>query len=77
MALLPGPAGCTNSRCPGRNPFPSTLFVSSLSKGEVERLSDKDTEKKKKHNTINFFLSLFLLNCQLFVIFFFLQPLKR
>lgn len=41
--------------------------MSLLSKRGVERLPDKDTGKKKKH--YQFFKSLFLLNCQLSVIF--------
>lgn len=45
MPLLPVTACSKNSRCPCRNSFPSTFFVSLLSKRGVERLSDKDTEK--------------------------------
>lgn len=46
--------------------------MSLLSKSEVERLCDKDMERKKKRKRerYQFFKSLFLLNCQLPVMFF-------
>lgn len=61
MVLLPGTACSNNSRCLRRNPFPSTFFMSLLSKSEVERLCDKDMERKKKEkeNAINFLKAFF------------------
>lgn len=51
--------------------------MSLLSKSEVERLCDKDMERKKKRKRecYQFFKSLFLLNCQLPVMF--LQSLEE